>query len=78
MISAEMVAYADQRIASAAEFVDLMIAAMRNEDDGSSPDSALHVLALSDFLLSCYKRNSSHPETTCDALALALRRLAAR
>ena len=78
MTSPELVSYADQRIASAAEFVDLMITAMRAEDDGSSPDEALHVLALSDLLLACYKRNGSHPETTCDALALALRRLAAR
>jgi hypothetical protein len=72
-----MTAYADQRIASTAEFVDDMTTAIR--DTGvERADDALCVLALSDLLLTCYQRNGSHPETTCDALALALRRLAAR
>lgn len=78
MTSAEMISYADQRIASAAEFVDSMVGALLSEADGSCPDESLRTLALSDLLLACYKRNGSHPETTCDALALALRRLAVR
>lgn len=75
--SPEMTAYADQRIASAAEFVDGMVFALR--DTGvPHPEDSLCVLALSELLLACYRSNGSHPETTCDALALALRRLAAR
>ena len=75
--SPELVAWADQRIASAAEFVDSMVGALRDSQDAPA-DDALHALALSDLLLACYRRNGSHPETTCDALALALRRLAAQ
>jgi hypothetical protein len=77
--SPEMVSYADQRIASAAEFVNSMVGSLRDVDaciKGS--DSSLETLALSDLLLACYVKNGSHPETTCDALALALRRLASR
>jgi hypothetical protein len=77
MTSPELTAYADQRIASAAEFVDGMIYALRDTEVGR-PDDALCTLALSDLLLACYRHNGSCPETTCDALALALRRLAAK
>jgi hypothetical protein len=79
VISPDLIAYADQRIASAAEFLDSMIGSLREVDACvTGADSALEALALSDLLLACYRRNGSHPETTCDALALALRRLAAK
>jgi hypothetical protein len=73
----ETVAWADQRIASAAEFIDQMVFALR--DTGMEhPEDAVCTMALSDLLLGCYRSNGCYPEVTCDALALALRRLAAR
>lgn len=79
MTQPDLIAYADQRIASAAEFVNSMVGSLRDVNACiTGSDSALDTLALSDLLLACYRRNGSHPETTCDALALALRRLAAK
>lgn len=77
MTSPELIAYADQRIATAAEFLNSMIGALRDTETITITDDAVPALALSELLLAAYRRNGSHPETTCDALALALRRLAA-
>lgn len=76
--SPELVAYADQRIASASRFLNEMTTELVATHDVSNPNDSVETLTLSHILMDVYKRNGSNPETTCDALALALRQLAAK
>jgi hypothetical protein len=73
-IDPSLVAYADQRIASCAVFVDRMIVNERQDSVLRGSDDAIAVCALSAAL----DRVLSNKSAVTDALALALRRLAAQ
>lgn len=68
-IPPDLIAFADQRVAAAGEFLDRMIAAA---DPARGPDDALAVLALGSALDTHITERSA----LADALALAIRRLA--
>lgn len=78
-ISPALIAFADQRIASAAQYIDEMLPVLRSEGvpRRDHPDDAVAVLGLSGILLAAYRATGGPPGAVHDALALALRRLAA-
>jgi hypothetical protein len=73
-IPADLVAYADQRIATTATFLDRMVEGERPDVVSCGSDSALAVCALSVVL----DTHLTQRAALSDALALAIRRLAAR
>lgn len=71
-IPADLVAYADQRVAHGGHFLDVMVKG-EIATEGTGPDDALAVLSLG----SAIDRVMTSKTAMADALALAIRRLAA-
>ena len=69
-----LIAYADQRIANTSAWLDDVITHIRRHALNHGPDDALSVCALSDYL----DNHLTAAGAMSDALALALRRLAAQ
>lgn len=73
-IPADLIAYADQRVASAGELLDRLVAGESTEGDAATgPDDSLAVMALG----SAIDRVLTSKTGMSDVLALAIRRLAA-
>lgn len=71
-IEPNLVAYADQRIATTATFIDAMVAGEAADVALKGADDALAVCTFSAVL----DRHLTHKAAVTDALALAIRRLA--
>ena len=71
-VPADLLAYADQRLASTAEFLDVMVQEYRDDVAFRGASDPLSVIALAELM-----HGHSRGTLLADALSLAIRRLAA-